>query len=425
MPITTKHYQTTNGIKLLSIDVPGSTVFYSKFIFRAGDRQVPDQQTKAQVAHIMEHMAGNVIGYRSKGTFDSQFRRNGAYRNASTSNEFMTYVNRCADFDWQHTLSMQIDMLSHPNFTAESLTTEKANVHTELAGHLSDPQWNTDFMADYLMGNNDLPLPQQIATIDNATLDDIISFHNRTHTLSNLQVIVAGDLADTGNQIVDLIDTLQLPTGWQLPIKRVALHPAPGFLEYRDQTPTVSLYYPIVLPRLVSIREEQVLNVLITMLTGNMGSPIFGAVRAQGLAYNARLSYFTEKYHTYLVFRTKAPANNLAKICQIATSELSKVKQGQIDHVLFEAAKSSAAGRMRMGFETISSLADYISGRYLINDELIDIDQLTEIINSVTIDEAVKLFNEFVTTGAWTFGLYGTAQTELVDQLQDELNKLF
>lgn len=68
-------HTTPCGIKGIVILRPKSNVFYSSISFHAGSRLASDYVSKQQTAHIMEHVAANVLGFSSKGEFDESFRK--------------------------------------------------------------------------------------------------------------------------------------------------------------------------------------------------------------------------------------------------------------------------------------------------------------------------------------------------------------
>ena len=416
---------TPRGIRGIIIPRPGSSTFYSAFSFHAGSRLVPDYADKEQTAHVMEHVAANVLGFSGKGEFDELFRKNGAYRNASTSSEYMRYTAKCASFEWQRILDMQIQMLSKPNFNEDIISSEKKNVRSELEGHLNDPRWVIDGRCEVAMGNKDMGLEEQIRTINNVSLDDVIAFHKLTHTIRNMRYVIAGDVAGVIKKIDKIIDSVDLSSGDSLPVETIKLHCASPVLVRRDKTPNITFYMPIVLHKCLSIKEEYTLAVLCDLLTGSLNSLLYGPVRRQGLAYDIRATYAIERFNSYFMVRTAAPKDNLVKIACIVSDVMQEIRVNGVSEDILERSKSRLSGRLMMGFETAQSLAYYLENRYLVGDTVINIDELPSIVKSVTLSDVCNLVVDLVKQNTWTFGLFGNVDGNYTGSIASVIKEIF
>ncbi len=416
-------HTTPRGIKGIVILRPKSNVFYSSISFHAGSRLVPDYVSKEQTAHIMEHVAANVLGFSSKGEFDESFRKNGAYRNASTGSEYMRYTAKCASFEWQRILGMQIHMLSAPNFNNEIVTVEKSNVRNELKGHLNDPRWVVDGQCEVALGNKDMGLEEQIKTIENVSLDDVVSFHDLAHVTSNMRFVIAGDI--DLNEVDKILDGIRLASGDSLPTAEIKLRSADPVVIRRDGVPNVTYYLPIVLHKCLSIKEEYVLAILCDLLTGSLNSLLYGQVRSRGLAYDIRATYAIERFNSYFILRTAAPNDNLVKIARIIADTINKLRSDGVGQDVLEKLKARLSGRLMMGFETAQALSNYVEARYFADDTVVDINDLPSVVRLITADDISNLVEAFIGRGVWTLGLFGDTNQGYADRIRDITNEVF
>ena len=107
-----------NGSRGLLIHVPDASVMSIHISFRAGEFLVP--QDKWETPHLMEHLLlGANKKYPKARDFQAEFEKNGAYSNASTSVNDITYEAECADIEWQRILACMLLAISQPLFLQE------------------------------------------------------------------------------------------------------------------------------------------------------------------------------------------------------------------------------------------------------------------------------------------------------------------
>jgi predicted Zn-dependent peptidase len=414
-----------NGARGLLINVPGATTMSMLFHFRAGNRYAKSKDIE-QVAHIMEHMAfGANSRFKSEQEFEFEFTKNGAYRNAYTSDLSMVYEADCADFEWDRILDLQRVAICHPKFNEAELEAEKGNVRSELTGYLNDHLRLLLPRVQQLLGEDILTYRQSLSTISNITLSDVRDHHRRTHTTQNMRFVIAGKLDGRRAEIRRQIEDFDLPEGERFEVPHDELCKAnPSIVRRKDATNlTFGLFMAVT--RELSEEELDAMRYLNHILTGTMHSRIFGAARQKGLAYD--VSSFTDigYYNSGWDITGQVNHESADELFNIITRELKNVLDGKISDHEMEAAKSFALGRYQMGAQTVSQISSFYTGRYFADGFIKDYYKVPDMIKKVTKERMVKTAQSFFEEDKWVLAAVSSGdRTEIVD-LSEKVELLF
>ncbi len=415
-----------NGAAGLLIDVPGATTMSMEFHFRAGSRYAKSKDIE-QVAHIMEHMvaSGANTRYRSASDFEFEFTKNGAYRNAYTSDMSMFYEADCADFEWDRILQLQRGAICQPKFDDKELAAEKGNVRSELTNYLNDHQRILYPRVQQAMGEDTLTYRQSLATIANITLDDIKEHHRRTHTTNNMRFVIAGKLKGRKAEIKRQIEAFDLPKGERFEIPEDKLvKPAPFVVRRKDAT-NLAFGIFMALPKSLSDEELDAMYYLNHILTGTMHSRIFGKARSKGLAYSVN-SYVGAGFYTSSWDITGDVNHEDAKpLFDLIVKELKRVLAGKINQKEVAAAKSFALGRHQMGAQTVSQISNFYTTRYYFDGFIKNYDKVPEMIKSVTVDRMVSAARSFFENDFWVVSAVSSGDKQEIINLSDKVAVLF
>ena len=392
-------YRTKRGSKGLIIDAPDATVVTMRFDFRAGYCYVADFDNKSQVAHLLEHMMAMSCGkYPDHTEFETVFTKNGAYHNAFTSPFRMDYVAECADFEWERIFELMRDQICHPSLQKRYFDSEIGNVRSELTGNLSIANRVLPPALAQNIGFNNKTYPQYIESLDNITLPDLIEHHKKTHTAQNMRFIITGNFGDKLGRLKELLDNFDLPDGERFAIPAENLHRAEPIAINRDKVPGIS--FLVLMENMRELTEK-------------------------GLLYGCSSSTSSNKDHSEWGFGGQANNDNLPAVFDLMVDELARVKRGEIDDMDIEDAKSFALGRYRMGIQTVSQMAAYLSGRYFYDEVILNYDDEPAKIKGVTKERMVEQARQFFDSDIWSLGIYGTTDQAMADQLYAKFAKLF
>jgi predicted Zn-dependent peptidase len=425
MKHTVEEIRLKNGARGLLIDVPDATTMSMQFQFRAGNRYAKSKDIE-QVAHIMEHMAfGANVRFKTEHEFEFEFTKNGAYRNAYTSDLSMVYEADCADFEWDRILDLQKVAICQPKFNAKELDAEKGNVRSELTNYLNDHQRILWPRVQQLLGEDVLTYRQSLPTIGNVTLADVREHHHRTHTTNNMRFVIAGKMHGRKNEIKRQIESFDLAVGERFEVPRDILHKAtPSIVRRKDATNlTFGLFMAI--PRELSDEELDAMHYLNHILTGTMYSRIFGAARQKGLAYSVSAYAGTGPYDSGWDITGQVNHEAAGELFDIITRELRQVLDGNISQEEVDAAKLFALGRYQMGAQTVSQISNFYIGRYFDDGFIKDYAKVPDMIKRVTLNRMVETARNFINEDTWVLAAVSSGERQEVIDLSDKVATLF
>jgi predicted Zn-dependent peptidase len=422
---TVEEVRLKNGARGLLIDVPGATVMSMQFHFRAGNRYTKSKDIE-QVAHIMEHMAfGANARFKSEHEFESEFTKNGAYRNAYTSDLSMVYEADCADFEWDRIIDLQKLAICKPRFNDIELQAEKGNVRSELTNYLNDHHRLLWPRVQQLLGEDVLTYRQSLPTIATVTLADVREHHRRTHTTRNMRFVIAGKLQGRKAEIKRQMEDFQLAEGERFTVPRDELKSAnPSIIRRKDAT-NLTFNWSMAVPRELSDEELDAMHYLNHILTGTMYSRIFGAARQKGLAYSVSAHVGAGYYDSSWDIIGQVNHETAGELFDIITREIRCVLDGKISQEEIEAAKSFALGRYQMGAQTVSQISSFYTGRYFADDFIKNYDIVPEMIKNVSLKRMLDTAREFIDADTWVLAAVSSGERQELVELNDKLATLF
>lgn len=426
MKHTVSEIRLKNGAKGLLIDVPGATVMSFQFQFRAGSRftKSPDIY---ETAHIMEHMAfGANAHFKSEQEYEEEFTRNGAYHNAFTSDFSMVYVGDCADFEWERILGLKQVAIGSPRFNEESLESEKGNVRSELTSYLNNhnrllwPRMQQD------LGEGNLTYPQRLKIINDISLADIKEHYKRTHTSDNLRFVIAGKLHGRKKRITEMLEGWGLGRGERLAIPEDKLvRPKKPVLIRRKESPNLTFGWSMNIPRRLSDKEVDAMACADHILTGTLYSRIYGAARKKGLVYHIYSDTSAAEYTSAWDFGAQVNLDTAEALVDIIVREIKALLNGELTEKEVATAKQYALGRHQMGAQTVAQINNWYAGRYFFDDTVDNYEARPKAINAISKESIIKVAQEFIREGYWSFGGVGCADMELLQKLREKLAPLF
>lgn len=422
---TVEEIRLKNGARGLLIDIPGATVMSMQFQFRAGSRYAKSKDIE-QVAHIMEHMAfGANAKFKSEHAFEAEFTKNGAYRNAYTSDLSMVYEADCADFEWDRILDLQKLAICQPRFNNEELTAEKGNVKSELTNYLNDHHRILWPRVQQLLGEDVLTYRQSLPTIANVTLADIREHHKRTHTTKNMRFVIAGKMAGRKTEIRRQLEDMELEEGERFDIPRDELMTAAPTVVRRKDASNLTFNLSMVLRRQLDDAELDAMYQLNHILTGTMYSRIFGAARKKGLAYNISAHTGAGRYDSSWDIIGQVNHDTASDLFDIIAREMKSVLNGEIKQEEIDAAQSFMLGRYQMGAQTVSQISGFYTGYYFAEDEIKDYMKVPAEIKKVSLDKIIKTARGFFDQDIWVLAAVSSGDRQELIDLNEKLLPLF
>ena len=406
-----------SGARGMLIDVPGASVMNMRIIFRAGNKFVKKPEIY-EVAHLMEHMAfGRNAQFRDEQAYEAEFTKNGAYHNAWTSDAFIVYEAECADFEWGRILELQELAIARPRFNEAELKSEKGNVRSELTGYQNDYARLIWPKLQQALGEKVLTYAERLKTINKIELKDVREHHRRTHTASNMQFIISGNLRGRKRQIAQMLENWALKPGTQLEMPLSDYAGTKPVLIRRKDASNVCFGFSFVIKRPLSPAEQYALGCLNHILTGTMGSKIFGAARRRGIVYGIGSSAAGDSWSSTWDFDGEVNSENAAELFDLIAVELAKVINGDLSDADIAAAKSYLLGRHQMLAQTTEQISAYYMRDYVLTGEYRPMSEAPKMINAIDKGTIVSLAREFMQSGISGLSAVGNMNRSVVDEL--------
>ena len=422
MKHSTREIKLANGSQGLVIDIPDTQMVGFELSFRAGSYLCP--LDRVELAHFMEHMICTANEEYDEKRFIAEISKNGAYTNAFTGTDNISYLAYCAEFEWERVLQLFLLAITKPKFINKHFIREKEVIKQELTNQLTN--YDIQLLRETRKAINSFNHTTQtgLASLEKITLEDLDAFYRQTHYAQNMRFLIAGNIGSKMEKIEQIMSTMELPKGEQ---PRLAPFKSP--LEEIDKP--ISLKYPevdkfyfdisVIRPGSFEYEKWICINLLTDCLfgsggIGSLGARITGPARDQGLIYSIDGGGGDFHDNLSMICHGRVEQPKAKELFTLITSEIEKLRQGQLTDSEFNELKERAAGTMSLREQTVSSLMHHYD-RYFIKGEILEYDTYLNLLPSITKKQALEILESVLAGKHWYFSLLG-AET---DKHKDEL----
>lgn len=415
-----------NGAEGLLIHIPSATVMSMEINFRAGHFMA--KRNKWETPHVMEHMSlGANERFQKARIFEAEFKKNGAYSNASTSNYHINYDAECADFEWERVLDLLTLAVGKPLFTEEEFKAEMGNVRDELVARSNNHVRTLSIAAGLEFRLLSMKDKDRIKSLGNITVKDIRDFYAATHTTRNMRFVIAGKISGRTNKILNYLEKIGLPKGSE----RIALpDETPRRFEgpLHVRRPSVSnVYFDITTFGKTRFNEADwdAATLANNILTETLYSKILGEARERGLVYSMGSGFELLKTHIGWSVGGQVIKENLMPLLDITVREVGKMLDGTIDAADIDAAKQYALGRFQRGAQTVGGVLNGYAGIYFLENHIDDYYGFPERIKAVKKETIIDVMRRVFADELWGLSTLGTAPKELQDAAHEKVAELW
>jgi predicted Zn-dependent peptidase len=387
-----------NGLRIISDTMPHTRSVCIGVFIGTGSRY--ETAEEAGVSHFIEHLCFKGTQRRATSKEVSEAIEGvGGMLNGATDKELTAYWCKVARPHFLLAVDVLADMLSHSRFDPEDIEKERQIIIEEINMSFDSPQHRVDLLIDELMWPGQ-PLGRDIAgnkdTVASLTRQDMLDYLAHQYLADNMVVSVAGDISHQ-----EVVASLEEAFGdWQ----RGSSHrwyPAdnkqyqPRFqVEQRD---TEQAHLCLGLPGLsLSHPDRFILDLLSIILGEGMSSRLFLEIREKrGLAY-AIQSYADHFLDTgSLSVYAGVDPKHLPTAIEAILGELNRLKE-KTPEVELTKAKELGKGRLLLRMEDTRSVAGWLGGQELLLGDILTVDQVVAIIDSIQADDLVRVAQELL-----------------------------
>lgn len=341
----------------------------------AGEKQF--FQIPAGTAHYLEHQLFESEG---KDAF-TLFSDMGASANAYTSFNETAYYFSCTD-KFEQSLSVLLDFVQNPYFTAETVEKERGIIGQEITMYNDNPEWRTMFSCLQALYQKN-PVRQDIAgTIESiAKIDKDILYecYHTFYNLHNMVLVVVGRFEP--DNVLDLVD------------KHLRQDKKPAILLDEDVEPEavaqkkVMSKMDITVPQfcigfklapkagLEKMRAELAFEVLFEYLLGN-GSALYQDFYQSGLVKGGEV--FSEVFSGagYFSILVSGESSNPDEVYQKICQAVEQAKKEGISQKNFERVRKCLFGKYLASSGSVREVASYLFTNSLLEMNYFDIFQI-------------------------------------------------
>ncbi len=405
MKHTVRQVELDNGAKGLVLHVPGVDVVNMMVEFRAGF-DLGDWQ-KFELPHVMEHMMFTNRTYSKSRQFSREVEKNGAFHNASTSDENLIYEYECAAFEAERIAKLIAIQITEPTFPGKELTSELNNVADELDNDISDPgRAVNDNLRAAAYG---MPTYQQRRDqLSSITTDDLRYWFEYTHIADNMRFLIAGDI-DFDAILPHL--NVDLPRGQRLDMPYVNRKQlSEPIVEYRDMP---QIYYRFSSRYTTSFpyRELVAARIMSETLSGSFSATLFGEARDRGLVYDLGMGVGRDIHGSAWNFGGPVSPAHAEEYFTLAVEKIQQAQNGDISLKQFDRVKRLLRGGRARGHQTAGSLLNYYD-MFFENDQYEEFDEFYRLLDDISLDEAAAAFTKLFQDNLWGASFVGNVNEE-------------
>lgn len=192
-------YVLANGLNVI-LHVDRSDPIASVYIrYHVGSNR--ESKGRTGFAHLFEHLMFNESQHIPQGEFFKRIQTAGGTLNGSTNTDGTNYFETVPKNALEMALWMESDRMGYllPKVTEKTFVTQQNVVQNEKRQNYDNRAYgNSSYIMDKLMYPENHPYNWQVIgaleDLANATLQDVINFHNKFYQPSNATLVVAGDI---------------------------------------------------------------------------------------------------------------------------------------------------------------------------------------------------------------------------------------
>ncbi len=414
-----------NGVRVVTRTMDDTESVTVAFFVGAGGRY-EDMQTEYGSAHFLEHLLFKGTTKRPEARIISEEVDSvGGYMNAYTAEDHTCYYIKLPKNYAGLAFNILADILTDPLFKQEEFERERGVILEEMNVYKDDPgRYVFDLVGDLLwpkdsLRTNVIGTPEIIQAMPRQI---IIDYFKSLYCMDNLVISVAGNISHA--RAVELAEELlgSFSTKAHRGYEKIK-HPQSDKITNIIKQDTNQSHI-IVAGRAPQIdaADEPSMKILSTLLGSGMSSRLFLNVRERkALAYTIYMSYSnfvdTGKFEIYAGVSNDRVDEAVGAIAE----ELTKVRIEGVERKELDKAKEQVRGRMIMGLESNSAVADVMGSDMIISGKVWTLEEMLAEIDAVTTDSVVEAAVKYLQTSDLHFAAIGPIESTKIKNIEQLL----
>lgn len=421
-------------LPVIFVDIKNSKSVTTMFLANTGSRY--EEKREEGLAHFFEHMVfKGTEKFPTAKVLAETLDSIGADFNAFTSKEYTGYYVKSASANFALALDVLSDMLFSPKLRQADIDREKGVIVEELNMYADNPSAHiADVFEEMIF--TDRALAHQIVgrkeSIKSFKSADFKSFLKKFYGPENLLLVIAGGLKDLDRDKAAVVGQIEKAMAKLKDDRSELKNPFPktnatspaliGQKSFSQQKfrlvskDTEQAHFVMAWPALDANHEDRyVLQVLSTIIGGNMSSRLFSKVREElGLAYYVHSD--ADFYHDTGVFGCSAGvdssrAEEAIRVSKEVFTDLASGKTKIGSKELLK-AKDYLRGKTLLGLESSNSVAQFFGFKKLLHDEETSVEAVLQKIEAVKIDDLERVAKDIIRENELRLAIIGNFKSE-------------
>jgi len=383
-----------NGVRVLTAEMPHFESVAMGLWARSGSRY--ESRAQAGINHYIEHLLFKGTKRRNSKKISEDIEGRGGYLNGFTHQEAICYYSKVPAPILKKGFDVLADMYLNSLFKKSDVEGERKVIVEELMMDLDQPQsLAQQLMDDCLWMDHPVgrPIIGNLKSLAKITQQNIVDYQKKVYAGKNTIVTFAGKIKH--EESLKLVEKYfsQLEAGRKSPLKKAPAEDAviqPVGLMDKD----INQGYMSIGFKTFGKYDERrfALNVLTSILGGNMSSRLFQTVREKhGLAYYVHAGGQLFKDCGTVVVSAGIQTEQRLKALDLIGKELSKIKTTQVSNSELRRAKDFIAGQFLISKESTSSFMLWLGEAAIAGREEINPKESLAKIEAVTKDDVLNV----------------------------------
>ncbi|MFW5607317.1 MAG: M16 family metallopeptidase [Campylobacter hyointestinalis] len=325
--------------------------------------------------------------------FNKRLDERAVYLNISAGFETFVIEIDCLKEYFKFALDSLKELLEDPNYTEETLEKLKAQTLGDIAANATDFDYQAKIELNKILFKGSNLADPSIGTkssVELINLEDIRDFISSNLDISNLFLVLGGDVRFDLAHFINLLEPLNL--GKKRELEKITTNSAKQKKIIKKDSEQAYVYFGA--PFNVPSQQKFMANVAMFILgSSGFGSRFMEEIRVKrGLAYSVYIMNFLNLSNTSAMGYLQTKNESKDEAVKVVLSELEKFVKFGVTSKELDAAKSFLLGSEPLSKETLFKRLDIAQNDYYMGYELGEFDKNLEKIKNLEL----KTLNDFI-----------------------------
>ncbi|WP_410207935.1 M16 family metallopeptidase [Fusobacterium sp.] len=380
-----------NGIPVLMENVDSvDTVSLGIYVKTGARDEFPEE---SGVSHYIEHMMFKGTETRSAKDISEEMDNEGGIMNAFTSRGSTGYYVRMLSSRIEKGIELLSDMFLNSTFTEENLERERNVIIEEIRMYDDIPEEviHDENIRFALTGVQSNSIAGTVESVKGINREIFLNYYNEQYKASNMVIAVAGKIDQ--DYIMELLEKGFGAIKDKKTNRKIDNSYKINSGENRIKRDTNQVHLCFNTKGIGSVDENRyAASIISSALGGNMSSRLFQKIREEkGLAYSVyaySTSFLEDGVFTVYAGTTK---DSYQEVIEIIKNEFEDIRENGITASELEKCKNQLLSMLTFALEGTKGKMDAMANSYLIFNRIVEVDELIDIIEKITLDDIKKV----------------------------------